>query len=484
MSLVEKLAENSTVINSKGGEYYDTTYSANLDMFCMIARKMSDEKIRRFFCNAYAENKQLALANLLFILDIRDGKGERKIFKTCYKWLCVNDKESAIKIMNLIGELGRFDYLLVGLKTEIHKETIKLIETQLLEDSQTEYPSLLAKWLPTRRRKNDELNYTRILCEDLKLTREQYRKTLSSIRKKLNLIETKLANKDYKIEFDKVPTKAMLKYKQAFQRNCSEAYSEYITKASKGEVKINTQGLFAYEIVKNIYKKSVRYMTKDERNLYNAMWEQQKNILKGCDKNVLVMADTSGSMTWDTGLPIYSSIGLAIYIAERNTGAFKDYFMTFSSSPKLQKITGIDIVDKIKNINCINDNTNIDKAFQLLLDTAIENNIPQEEMPSHIVIISDMEFDRGVYSENSTNLNGWKKAFDDYEYTLPKIIFWNVSETINGMPATKFSNDVAMISGFSTAIFENILNIENITPINIMLEKLKKYLEMLGGRND
>lgn len=484
MSLLEKLAENSTVINTKGGKYYDTTYNANLDMFSMMSRKLESEQTRRLFANAYAEDKEMALANLLYLLDIRDGKGERKLFKVCYKWLCVNYKEDALKILPHIGSLGRYDYVLVGLKTAIHDETIKLIENQLLEDSKTEYPSLLAKWLPTRKRKNDELNYAKILCEDLKLTREQYRKTLVALRKKINLIETKLASKDYNIEFDKVPTKAMLKYKKAFQRNCPEIYSEYIDRASKGEAKINTKGLFAYEIVKNIYNKYVYNITKDERNLYNAMWEQQKDILKDCDKNILVMADTSGSMTWDTGLPIYSSIGLAIYIAERNTGAFKDYFMTFSSSPKLQKITGIDIVDKINNINCINDNTNIDKAFQLLLDTAIQHKIPQEEMPSHIVIISDMEFDRGVYSKNSTNLNGWKKAFDDYEYTLPKIIFWNVSETTNGIPATKFSNDVALISGFSTSIFENLLDIENLTPINVMVEKLQKYINILRGINE
>ena len=127
----------------------------------------------------------------------------------------------------------------------------------------------------------------------------------------------------------------------------------------------------------------------------------------------------------------------------------------------------------------INANTNIDAAFALLLETAKNSNIPEEEMPSHIIIVSDMEFDDGVYSATGTNLNGWKAQFKALGYTMPKIIFWNVSNRSKGTPATKFDNDVAMISGFSTSVFENILDVEKMTPINIMLQKLAKYLEMI-----
>lgn len=478
MSYVEELLKKSTVLNSKGGEYYHTTHSYNLDLFSGLSRSMPKETVEKMFNLAFLENKELAVANILYLLDIRNGKGERRLFKICFKWLCEYNTEYAKKVLKFIGELGRYDYILEGIGTNIEDDVIDLINKQLSSDYMNyENPSLLAKWLPTRKRVNDEYNYPKIICEKLNITREDYRHILVHIRKKLNLIETKLAQKDYNINFEVVPTKAMLKYRKAFDRNCKEIYNEYLEKANNGETKINTKGLFAYEIVSKIYEKNV---SKDDTKLFNAMWEQQKDILNGYDKNILVMADTSGSMTWGgKPEPIYSSIGLALYIAERNNGAFKDYFMTFSSRPLLQKVKGDNIVSKVKTIRSINQDTNIDKAFELLLNTAKENNISSEEMPTHIIILSDMEFDSGVYSKGGTNFDGWKKAFKENNYEMPKIIFWNLSNNTLGYPTTKFENDVAMISGFSTSILENLLDIENFTPENIMFKKLQIYIELL-----
>ena len=132
---------------------------------------------------------------------------------------------------------------------------------------------------------------------------------------------------------------------------------------------------------------------------------------------------------------------------------------------------------------CYIENTDIDKAFELILRTMKENNLRQEELPSHLLIISDMEFDTGVYSKGGTNLEGWRQAFNDEGYKLPIIIFWNVAGRTNGVPANKFDNDVAMVSGFSTNILENLLTLENYTPNNVMLEKLSIYLEMLKSNN-
>jgi len=189
-------------------------------------------------------------------------------------------------------------------------------------------------------------------------------------------------------------------------------------------------------------------------------------------------------MTCYGGIPYATSIGLALYTAERNTGIFKNHFITFSDKPYLCEIKGKTIKDKISNIPSIVANTDIDKAFELILKTAKENNLKQEELPSHLLIISDMEFDRGVYSENGTNFDGWRQAFESKGYKLPIIIFWNVAGSTQGTPATRFDNDVAMISGFSTNILENLLTLENYTPTNIMLEKLAIYLEMLKNNSN
>lgn len=476
MNLLNGIKKNNTITNTKGSEYYASTYDSNLDVFTMLSRYSSNKEIIRLFNNALNESEDLALANLLYILDIRGGKGERRIFKTIFKNLCLNNPLCALRVLPFIGELGRYDYVLEGIDTPIHDEVISLIKLQLDEDLKSEHPSLLAKWLPSHRTHNVNSLMAKKIMSGLNMTEKEYRKMLSELRGKLNIVEKNLTDKKYEnIDFSEVPTKAMLKYTNAYINKMSEKYSEYKNQLKQGKTKINTDGLFVYEIIKNVL-----WGTQLDDELYDLMWNNQKNVLEDCNTNVLVMADTSGSMTCYGGIPYAMSVGLALYTAERNTGIFKNHFITFSDKPYLCEVKGKTIKEKINNIPCYIANTDIDRAFELILGTAKENKLKQEELPSHLLIISDMEFDQGVYSKTGTNLDGWKKTFDGEGYKLPIIIFWNVAGSIRGVPATKFDNDVAMISGFSTNILENLLTLENYTPTNIMLEKLSIYLEMLG----
>ena len=475
MNLLEGMKKNNTITNTKGSEYYMTTYNSNLDLFSMLSRYNSDEEIIRLFKNALIEDESLALANLIYILDIRNGKGERRIFKTIFKYLCINYTSSALRILPFIGELGRYDYILEGINTPIEKEVISLIKKQLDSDLNSDNPSLLGKWLPSHRTHNVNNLIAKRIIKGLNITEKEYKKILSSLRTKINIVEKNLTEKTYEnIDFSKIPTKAMLKYTNTYMTKISDKYNEYKKQVSTGETKINTEGLFAYEIIKKIL-----YQTDIDNELYDLMWNNQKDVLKGCNTNVLVMADTSGSMTCYGCIPYATSIGLALYTAQRNTGMFKNHFITFSDRPYLCEIKGKTIKEMVENIPSIVANTNIDKAFELILKTAKKNKINQKELPSHLLIISDMEFDYGVYSETGTNFEGWKQAFKKESYELPKIIFWNVAGKTKGVPATKFDNDVAMISGFSTNILENLLSLEQYTPNNIMLEKLSIYLEML-----
>ena len=475
MSYLENLEKNTTITNTKGGKYYASTYDANLDIFAGISRYNDTDEIINKYKKALAEDKTLALANLLYLLDIRNGKGERLLFKTVFRYLCQNEKDLALIVLPKIPEFGRWDYVLEGLDTLVDKEVVAMIKEQLEKDKTSENPSLLAKWLPSHRTHNVKNEIAKDLIKKLGINEKEYRKTLTEIRKKLKLIETNLTNKDYEnINFESVPTKAMLKYKESFNRNCNEKYIQYLDAVKKGEKKINTTGLYCYEIVRNI----ILGLPVD-RDLLNVMWENQKDILNGYDKNIMVISDTSGSMQTPNNLPLSNAVGLAIYIAERNNGAFKDHFITFSKNPQMRHIVGKDIVDKVSSFEWEVANTDIDKVFELLLNTAEQNRTKQEELPSHLIIISDMEFDEGVYSKQGTNFDGWKKTFEEKGYKLPKIIFWNVAGNTMGVPATKFDNDVAMVSGFSTAILENILTLENYTPIDIMLDTLEKYVKIL-----
>ena len=222
MSYLDSLKQNSTIENTKGGRYYGTTYDANLDIFAGISRYNDTYDIIEKFKKAIAEDKTLALANLIYLLDIRSGKGERLLFQTLFRYLCESEKEMALLILPKIPEYGRWDYILEGLDTLIEDEVIELIKKQLEEDKKSENPSLLAKWLPTHRTHNVRNEMAKKLIKKLGITEKEYRKTLTNIRKKLKLIENNLTNKDYEsINFENVPTKAMLKYRESFNRNCS-----------------------------------------------------------------------------------------------------------------------------------------------------------------------------------------------------------------------------------------------------------------------
>ena len=151
MNLLEGMLQKSTITNTKGGEYYASTYDANLDLFSGINRYTDTEKAVLQFRLAFSEDKILATANLLYFLDIRKGKGERKIFKTLFSELCNIDTQMATIVLYQIGNLGRWDYVLEALESPIQENALTLIKSQLAQDENTEHPSLLAKWLPSLR---------------------------------------------------------------------------------------------------------------------------------------------------------------------------------------------------------------------------------------------------------------------------------------------------------------------------------------------
>ncbi len=472
MSLIAELQNSTTILNTKGGSYYATSFNSNLDLYSGISRFNGASDIKLKFHNAYSENRILALANLLYLLDIRNGKGERRIFKIIFKDLCNFASEDAKLILSYISSLGRYDYILEGLETNIEYDVISLIKETLDKDIKASHPSLLAKWLPSHSTHSKPNMLAKRIIKLLGISEREYRKLLSTLRSKINIVEKNLTNKTYdNIDFNKVPAKAMLKYNNAFKHNMADKLNEYKSSLIKKEVKINTNGLFCYEIIKKI-------RSNFDRDILNAMWESQKELSTG-NNNVLVVADTSGSMLSYDGIPFASSVGLAIYTAERNKGIFKDKFITFSSKPSFHEIRGIDIYDKYKSIKPIIETTNIDSVFKLILDSMIKSNSNQDNMPSHIIIISDMEFDIGVCSKDGTNFQGWRATFNEAGYELPKIVFWNVAGYTRGLPVTKNDNDVIMVSGFSTNLLENILNIDEFNPINQMLKALDKYIKLI-----
>jgi hypothetical protein len=295
------------------------------------------------------------------------------------------------------------------------------------------------------------------MAEKLGLSEIDYRKTLRKIRKQIKVVEELMsAQKWQEINYSAVPSQASRIYKDAFKKHDEDRYDAFIEKAEKGEVKINTKTLYPYQIyesVKNNYSKTLE-----------ALWKQLPDYTQG--KNALVIADTSGSMMGD---PMSVSVSLALYFAERNKGQFQNYFISFSEQPKLHKIQGQTLLDKMNSIE-LGDvaNTDLQKVFDLILNTALKNNTPVEEMPETIYIISDMEFDNACgYPGRNTNFEVIKEKYANSGYKKPNIVFWNVdARSGKNLPVMIGERDVALVSGLSPVIFK--MAVENKTPEQVM----------------
>jgi hypothetical protein len=201
-------------------------------------------------------------------------------------------------------------------------------------------------------------------------------------------------------------------------------------------------------------------------------WKAQNNFTRG--ENALVVVDGSGSMYGGADpKPAAVALSLGIYFAEHNKGAFQNHFITFSENPRLVEIKGNDIFDKVKYSASFNEaaNTNIQKVFELILNTAVKNRLSQSELPSTLYIISDMEFDSCTRGADITNFEYAKKEFDRYGYTLPTVVFWNVASRNQQQPVTMNEKGVVLVSGASPRIF-SMVSTGNLSPYAFMLDTL------------
>jgi hypothetical protein len=461
--------------NTANGAFaYKSTKSTVLDLFSQggAMRQRSDGDVIQLFSKAFAENPLLAMKTLFYLRDIKQGQGERRFFRLAMKHLSVHNKDVLVKNLHLVPQFGRWDDLWVLLNEKtVRKEVLKLVRDQLLQDKNAENPSLLAKWMPSENASSRETKLNaKIIREFFGATPKQYRKLLSSLRAKINLVETKLTEKDYdSIDYSKLPSKAGMQYRGAFFRNDELRYQSFLDSLSKGEVKVNAGTLYPNDIVGKILRS---YSTsQQEVKLFEGQWANLPDFIGEKAEDSLVMADVSYSMT---GTPMEVSIALAMYIAERNKGAFKDHFMTFSAKPNLVKIQGGNIVEKVRNINRADwgYDTNIEKALRTILDVAVKNNLPKDEVVKKLYIISDMQFNQACSGASVNIFKNMAKNFEAQGYDFPNIVFWNVDAHDN-TPMTMNDMGVQLVSGFSPSIMTQLLNADGKTPYGFMLDVIE-----------
>lgn len=473
MSKLIEAASNYTTTEN-GAKTYKSTTDKVLDLFAMggALRNADSTRIVETVTKAYKKDPIKTLQVLLYLRDIRQGQGEKRIYREALKEILrpyiptkgdIPRKHRAIleKVYNTTIELGSWKDITDTLPVNAYAFYVK----KHMRDEN----SLMFKWLPSI--SGPRNSKAESLAKYLGMTPKQYRKWLSSKRAELKLVETSLCKKEWdKIEYDKIPSQASLRYRETFERHDGRRYKEYLCKVKNNlkEVKINTSTLSPSQVV----KKCLNLNYEDEA--LEVLWSNLPNY-KNKD-NALVIADTSGSMYDNSQGPLSIALSLALYFAEHNTGIFKDEFITFSEWPEFLK------VDRSKSLyerlTIAKDanwgmNTNFKAVFDMILKTAIEYNIPEEEMPKTLYCVSDMEFDEATMVKESTNFEAITKAYTRVGYCMPKIVFWNVNSRQNNVPVKYNDKGVALVSRSSPSVFSMVVS-GDLDPIKFMESAINK----------
>ena len=491
--------QDNVSVTENGMAGYKTTNHSLVDFnFKVSSYRTNTAASETDFTKVLNEKEAYVLKYLMYLRDVREGIGERDLFRSCLKKLATSSIEDLDSIMDRmittwIPEYGRFDDLFVLMGTKYEAKVVAFIKKQLAEDyknyRENKSISLLAKWMPSENASAREtVALARTLTKALKTSPKVYRKTLSTLRAYLDVIEVKTcANEWDKVDYNAVPSKANLKYKNAFLAHDEERRRTFLSKAIAGdkEVKVHMAVSFPHEIVHQYTGGSCRASSYDQS--LEAYWKN----LKPCVglKDTIVVRDGSGSMTTRVGGTSVSamdvSTALAIYCSQYLEGSFKDKFITFSSEAQLVDLSGSgSLKTKLDKTYSHGDcsNTDIQNVFELILDTARENQMKQEEIPSTVLIISDMEFDP------SHNSGGWwgggmhadsnvfkvmDAKFKAAGYKLPKLAFWNVISRTCTIPCKYNENGVLLISGFSQNVLSMVMNGKT-DPYDALVTELSK----------
>ena len=465
-----------------GAVKHNTTKNDILDMFalCGSYRNRSDEDCIHMFKKAFEQDETLALKCLFYLRDCRGGQGERRFFRVCFHWLCNEHPKAARRNIENVAVYGRYDDILYACDgTPVMKDALDFIKKQLILDMECKTPSLLAKWLPSENASAAETKrMANIVRIHLGMTHRQYRKTLTYLRQLINIVETLMSHNMWdKIEFDKIPSKAGLIYKNAFARRdiIARKYEEF---AKDKTTKVNAAVLNPVDIAHKAFR-CIEDIEDPERVMLQKYWDNLPNYYGDKIENAIAVVDVSGSMM---GTPMEAAVSLGAYMAERNKGMFYNKFITFSAHPELVNFTGVDIVDKFNRCRKANWgwNTDVEKVFDLLLNTAIKNHIKPEDMPERVYIFSDMEFDEGCgfgrYGgrghlrdiDKDTLFEAMAKKWKSYGYEMPPLVFWNLDARTENIPA--LGGRYSYISGFSPVMIETVLSGK--TGWDLCLEKL------------
>lgn len=475
-SLISALrVETTQTLTENGAPSQNTTLNAMLDLFAMggALRSRSPKEVHSLFVKAFSEDADYALKCLFYLRDIRGGQGERQTFRVVMRYMAENHPDQIMHLLHLIPKYGRYDDLYVFVGTPLEVNALNHLKNAT-DEKHPAYDALVFKWLKSINTSSKEsVRLGHVTAKHFGLSPKKYRQFLAKGRAKVKgLVEIPMSKKEFgSINYEQVPSKAGLKYRTAFHVRDGERYTKYLESVKKGEKKINASTLYPSDLVA---KARV-----GNDSTVDALWKALPNYVQE-EQNALVMADVSGSMA---GQPMDVSIALAIYFAERNKGKFRDHYLTFSDFPVIQKISGKSLYEKVtfvQNTN-VGYSTNLQAAFDLLLNTALAEKLPNSEMPKTIYIITDTEFNH-PQNGGMTNLETIKQKYKRAGYKLPQIVFWNVASRQDQVAARADDKNVSLVSGYSPVLFKQVM--ENKTPVQLMKQVLdaERYRAIVSAK--
>ena len=490
MSYLKNLKQEAGYTRTlNGAKTHGSTGNACLDFFAvsggMRYRKRADQI--RLFDRAYIETPDLAMKLLFHLRDIREGMGERQLFRTLLRHVAFTWPESARKNAEYIAEFGRWDDVLCLLGTPAGEKAAETVRRQLAEDEaalirreageEDAHISLLAKWLPSDNASSPRTRKTaHRLMKALRMDPREYRCQVTALRARIGLTECQLTRKRQdKVNYESVPAQAMLKYRNAFMKKDGERFTGYLLDVCDGVKKIHTETLFPYEVLRPFFQG--RGTTAEDDTL-EQLWSHLPGTV--ANTNAISVVDTSGSMYCSYGAlkPALISQAMGLYCAERCRGVFHNHLITFESEPHLVEIHGATVCDKLNYIRTLpwGGSTNLEAVFDLILNTAVKTGAKQEELPQVLYIFSDMEFNRCMTKADRTVYENARKRFEAAGYRMPATVFHNVNSWQMQTPVTAHTRGTALSSGASTHMMEYKLD-GNITPMDHMLRVLnsKRY---------
>ena len=480
MNFAEAAGINAAFTRTENGAVaLNTTGDARLDFFGTAGSLRGADKARitRLFSEAYKMDPLFATKIAFYARDVRGGLGERQTFRTLLEYMAKYHPEALRPNLDLIGVYGRYDdmYSLIGtpMEDEMWAAMKKQFEEDRLNLQAGNAVSLLAKWIKTADASSANTRKLGIMtAQKLGYSVYEFKRLVRAMRRRIGIVEALMsAGRWDEIRYGAVPSRAMMIYRNAFMKHDEDRYKEFIQRAVSGEETIHSATLFPYDIVEKVLEMSWRGVKVSEDDVLEAQWRQLPDYVEP-GTNALVIADTSGSMY---GRPMATSVGLAVYFAERNTGPYHNMFMSFSGTSRIQMLKGETLAQKISSMN-MNDwagNTNLKAAFQHVLEIAVQNHVAEEDMPKSLIVISDMEIDY-CGDKNWTFYEKMSQKFREHGYQIPNVIFWNVASRQDVFHADKSRTGVQLVSGQSAAVFRQVMQCVGLNPVEAM-EKIINY---------